>query len=475
MNRYGMRATCGTILALDCGSTNFKAALFDRRLRRLAETVEPVRYSARGPLCVEFEAPAAWRTVARLIERALARAGMSRGAVSAVAVASQANTFCALEAAGRPLMPFRSWRDRRAAREAARLNRRLGADLPPNAGCSDLFAGHQAAMLLWMRRHAPDAFRRAAIFVNLPAYLLGRLGFPHAVDANLAAMSGLYSLRLGTWWPDCLSLCGVTPDRLPRLVPLGGRLVPEAPNPILPNLEEAVLAGNDQTAGAYANGCGPGRLVVTLGTALVAYRYAGRRARPLGRESSWGPYPGGGCYQLAERPHGCAALDWARARLAPGRDIRAFFEMAQRAGRRRTRAPGAPAARFYPGAIQTPRAWSGAADPAARALAVLEGIGFTLHDMLQTDLRVRKNNVAIAAIGGGSASAFWLQVLADILDRPVARGRGDALLGAARQAQPGIAPPRPGATFRPRDPGVYRALMKRWRRHAPASPGGSPT
>ncbi len=463
-----MRATPGHILALDCGTTNFKAAVFDPRLRRLAQAAAPMRYSSRGPGRVEFEAPAAWRLAARLVGQVLARARVPRGAVATVAITSQANTFCALDGAGRPLTPFRSWRDRRAGAEAAWLNRRLGAALRREAGDGPLAAGHQAAMLLWMRRHEPALFRQAAVFVNLPAYLLGRLGFPPAVDANLAAMSGLYSLRQAAWWPDCLSLCGLIPARLPRLVPLGGRLTPVRSNRLLPDLEQAVLAGNDQTAGAYANGCGRGRLVITLGTALVGYRCAGRRPGPFGPGSSWGPYPGGGYYELAERSHGCAALDWARARLTPGRDIAAFLDLAQRAWRRRNaRGTRPPATLFYPACAGTPRAWAGSDDPADRALAVLEGIGFVLREMLRHDLSDAEGRTGLVVVGGGSASALWRRVLADILDRPVARGRGDALLGAARMDRPGRPAPAPGPCVRPREPERTRRLYEHWKRHTP--------
>ncbi|MCG2659972.1 MAG: hypothetical protein L6437_06990, partial [Kiritimatiellae bacterium] len=85
------------ILALDCGSTNFKAAVFDRSLRRLGECSEPLRYIVRGPQRVEFDPEVAWRISVRLIRKVCTQAGLSTEAVGRVVLTSQANTFCALD------------------------------------------------------------------------------------------------------------------------------------------------------------------------------------------------------------------------------------------------------------------------------------------------------------------------------------------------------------------------------------------
>src|ERR1035437_3987367 len=99
------------ILALDCGSTNFKAVVFDQSLRRLGECSESLRYIVRGPQRVEFAPEEAWRISVRLIREVCAQAGLSTDAVCRVALTSQANTFCALDKAGQPLIPFMSWQD----------------------------------------------------------------------------------------------------------------------------------------------------------------------------------------------------------------------------------------------------------------------------------------------------------------------------------------------------------------------------
>ena len=50
------------ILALDCGSTNLKTALFDGQLRRTAEHAAPVVYSLWDAPRSEFDPERIWQT-----------------------------------------------------------------------------------------------------------------------------------------------------------------------------------------------------------------------------------------------------------------------------------------------------------------------------------------------------------------------------------------------------------------------------
>jgi len=252
-------------------------------------------------------------------------------------------------------------------------------------------------------------------------------------DDNLAAMSGCYSLQTGGWRTNLAELCGVHPDRMPRVVPAGSAVV-TAPTQCA-ELDLAVelrlvSAGNDQTAGAFGNGCREGDVVVALGTALVAYRHAGHAPGPYSDAGCWGPFPGGGYYELAYVDEGCLALDWAREVLMPGTDIKTFDAAVAEA------LPGVSpkTGTFNPRAIRTPDAWQGEfRSVAEKAYAVLAGIAHELRRLVYGELGCDEN-ITLRAIGGGSHSDVWLQIIADVLGCSVTVGTGDSLLGAAAMA-----------------------------------------
>ena len=457
------------ILAMDCGSTNFKTALFDGRLRRTAEHAAPVVYLVWDAPKVAFDAERIWQTAVELIQRTCRTAGVKPGQIGRIALTSQAQTFALFDDSGAALTPFISWIDTRAANQAEQLQERFGHAFHTHCSFASSMPELHVAKMLWLRQNAPELLDRAKSVLPLPTWLAGRLGGVNALDHNLAAMSGLYSLRSGGYWPQALQVCAIDERQLPALIDVG---VPVRARTPCPELDlsgdlEIVFAGNDQTSGAFANGCRLGEIVATLGTALVAYRYAGDRRGPYTEKGCWGPYPGGGFYELAVRSLGCAALDWAREQLMPHDDVEGFVACA-RSARRDDESPDSAhdAVRFYPERMGTLGAWSGPQDRARRALAVLEGIGFAMRQLIFQDLQSEVGLTGITVIGGGSKSDFWLQLLAHILDCPVRRGHGDSLLGAAMMALPGVVPPQSSTldAFFPDESGAryYRERYRVW-------------
>ncbi len=449
------------ILAIDCGSTNHKAALFDEGLRRLADCTLPVEYAASNEQAVELDPEKIWRDTADLIRQSCAMASVRTSQIKTIALTSQAQTFTLLDGAGRPLMPFISWQDKRAVAESRELAERLGGDFHRHCSFPAPMPQLQLSKLLWIKHHRPDWLRNAASVASLPGFLARRLAGLDAMDDNLAAMTGMYSLALHDWRPAALKTCGLTGAQMGRLARIGFAVPAGAGCPEIEFARKmaVVFAGNDQTAGAFAVG-GRQTPVLTLGTALAVYRYAGARPGPYHRQGCWGPYPGCGYFELAARDEGCAALDWAVDRVMSGARA-AFMACAENA------APGA--AFFYPARIRTHGAWLGASDPAARARAVLEGICFSARELMEEDLQMPVPAAPLTVAGGGGANSFWLQMLADVCGCPIIRSASDALLGAAMMARPDAAPSGMGAG-RPilPDPGMaadYAGIYKAWHRH----------
>lgn len=424
------------ILAIDCGSTNHKVALFDERLQRLAACSLPVAYASREPGRTEFDPEKIWQDTVTLIRQVCAAAKTTLLQIETIAIAAQAQTFTILDNAGHPLLPFISWMDKRAGAESVELVQRLGRGFHHHCGFPAPMPQLQLTKLLWLSRNQPRLLKNAAEIVSLPGFLALRFAGLNRIDANLAAMSGLYSLAFNDWWPAALETVGLKREQLGGLVKVGDAVA--ARNVcyelcLAPQLR-IVFAGNDQTAGAYANAVHSGQLVLTLGTALVVYRCAGKTSGPYHQNSCWGPYPGNGYYELTTRDEGCAALDWAVSKMMAG-DKTGFMKHAESAP--------AGAAYFYPQRMHAESAWVGSNDSAARARSVLEGICFSARQLIEDGLGIGLRGDPVIVIGGGSQSRFWLQIAADVLNCPVGRGKGDILLGAAMMACPGAKAPIP--------------------------------
>ena len=427
------------ILAVDLGSTNFKAAVFDRGLAVLGVGACPLEYRFAPGGCVEIEAQHVVEAFEAAPRRAMAEAGLSAEDISCMAVTSQAQTFTVVDADGRPKMPFISWQDTRAGETCKSLAAMHElADFGRHAGFGKLLDALQVCQLTHIRRRRPQLIEPGDSVLHLPTFLLRRLIGRSVIDRNLAAMSGLYSLVSHDWWPPALRACGLGVDQLPSLVSIGsvaGRTGCDCD--LLPAGVPVVLAGNDQTAGAYGaaleEGLADGRqgaLLLTLGTAQVAYACSSELAQPSGSLVR-GPYPAGLYYRLAADGCGGAVVNWAKTVLPESGTDAEFFanvELAQPGCRGLVFDADLPAGR---GAWRNLALCHGTAD---MARAVIESLARRMAEMVGT-MDLDLSQLTVLAAGGGSRSKAWVSILSQTLGRPVETTEADPLRGAARMGR----------------------------------------
>jgi xylulokinase len=430
------------ILALDCGSTNFKAALFTRDLHRIAEASAPLPYLAEEPDRTELDPHAVWECARSVLAETLRQGGLLPRHRPLLALTSQAQTFALFDGESlASLSPFISWRDGRARAETEEIQKLMGDRFAAETGFPDCIPYLLAPKLLAVLRHLTPRHRSTASIMSLPGFIAWKWAGLNAIDPNLAAMSGLFSIPAHAWNPKLLRLLDLRPAQLPKLVPLGQ---PQAgpiasaesgPDP------EIVFSGNDQTAGAFGNDCDSDHPLITLGTALVAYRLASGQPGPYPGKGIWGPYPGNRYYELVSSNYGCAALDWACRQRSPD-NPKAILYTAESWLAAHPH-PQSQYPFFFPHLSGSPRAWNISLNPIADLCAVTEGIAFELKRLMELHFPPLLSTAHLRICGGGSRSDAWLQLIASLFNRPVIRASGDALLGAARMTSLVPLPPPP--------------------------------
>ncbi len=393
------------ILAIDFGSTSFKAGLFDRKLRQVGGGSAPLRYRYASGGRVELDVAVVEAAVRRALPKELA-------GIDAIAITSQAQTFTVLDRQGRATRPFVSWQDGRAGKACERLKRKL-PDFAEHSSFADLWPVLQVCQL----HHAPA--RRGELVVKLPTYFV-RLWIGEAViDDNLAAMSGLYSLQLRDWWPAAAG-----PTLLPRVIPVGSVAGVTRPNKFgLPVGVPVVLAGNDQTAGAYAAQLeAKHAALLTLGTAQVVYACCRRMPRPKPGLIR-GPYPGGLFYRMAADGYGANVANWAETVLAGCETHDKFFAQAVRS----------PAGCHGLSYDADQGAWLNLGmhhTSADMARAILECLTKRMAGMLAQIGVTRRQRLLVA--GGGSQRQIWRKILSVAVGERLTRTEVNPLIGAAR-------------------------------------------
>ena len=422
------------ILSLDFGSTSFKAAVYDGRLAERGRSCAEQAYVLSCAGQVEMDVAVCDKAAAKAVSSALASARIKPAALSAVSITSQAQTFAVFTSSCRPKTCFFSWQDTRAWRQAAALQKRRSLlDFAVHASFREITASLQLTQIVRIQQEHPGLIRPGDRVVGLPAYFVWRLCGVPLVDVNLACMSGLYSLVLRDWWPAALRASGLLPGQMPEVRPVGtvGALTRRSARAFgLPEGLPVVLAGNDQTAGAYgARLHEKGRPLLTLGTAHALYTFLKKPAKP-GSAMIRGPYPGGCFFRMESDSCGGNVVGWACRVL--GLQCDDFFKLAASSLNR------ARGVRFDPDLPAGTGAWRGLGLQHTRAdmaRAVTDALIERLVHLIRASGLRPDGSACLLLAGGGRRQPVWQDLLSRAFKVRIEPVDADPLLGAAAMAE----------------------------------------
>lgn len=394
------------ILGIDLGSTVFKVELFDRELRRVGRGSAPVVYAPIVDNCVEMPVAAVEDSLRMAIRGALDSAGCGPDSLAAVAIASQAQTFVVRRPDGRAKGSFISWRDTRCQHDNPAL---MLPGFSEHCSFADVLPGLTVSKLAFLQRESsgtsigPDD-RILWLSTWFVEQFIGRA----VVDDNLAAMSGLYSMRVAGWWPEALALCGIAPHQLPALAPLGtsaGLVCAAGERYGLHAGTPVVLAGNDQTAAAYGAGLHENdSVLIGLGTAQVVYATYPQMPAPTPGLLR-GPYPGGRFYRLGADDWGSGTVSWA-CRTIPGlADVKDFDRAVSVAPE------DCHGVRFIADGPAGSGHWTGLDNPEATPADQARAVIVTLVERMAERVAKLDASGPVLLCGGGSESAPWRECL----------------------------------------------------------------
>ena len=430
-------------IGIDLGTTNIKAALYRGDMTRADLRSLPVEYFRDG-IFVEFDAEDYFRRLCSLVNGMLKDRAIDPAEVRVITLTGQAETLIVLGRDGKPLRRAISWMDERSTEECAFLQERFTPEeIESVTGQMAVLPTWPATKILWLRRHEPETYASAAHYVLLKDYIVYRLTGRLESDMSIATFSFYFDIYQKCYWRKMTETVGIRPEQLPPLAePLteAGPLTAEAASLLGLTRATRINRGTlDHFAGMIGTGnTAPGQLTLSTGTVMAL---SAMTAEPCPRDSGIAMHYGflpDTHIMLPVAESGGVSLEWFRQNCLSGMDYgRLNEELSRRSLPNRliflpflvgTNAPDfdADASGLFYGL----RAENDSVDMAA---AVMEGVSFLLRKNCEA---IRKSGTGVSRIiatGGGSKSALWCQMQADITGLPVVvpAEKEAACLGAA--------------------------------------------
>lgn len=436
------------VLGLDIGTSGVKVVIVDPKGAIVARGAALLPRPTEIGSGREQDAELWWGAAEGAIRQAVARlreAGRDPSAIEAIAVDATSGTIVPVDAALKPLRPGLMYNDGRATTQAARLNE-LGAATLERLGYR-FNSSFALAKILWLLETEPRLMERAAWFVHQSDFITGRLA-----DGDLVVSDESNALKTGfdileRTWPDYIERAGIGIPRLPKVLPIGATIgtigTKNGAALGLPAGCRIVGGMSDGTAGCAASGARAiGDMNTTLGTTMVwkviasslvrdsagrmyCHRHPGGAFLPGGAGNAGGAGIAAFCAKGAENTgRTLAALE---AGITTGLPSGSFSYPLPSPGERFPFVDGtfAPFTTAEDG--DPVRLYGSCLD----GLACIERWGYDVATELGAEC-----DGTVWTTGKGAEVDVWMQIRADVLNRPVCRSAepesafGSALVAA---------------------------------------------
>ena len=442
-----MAISTATYLGIDLGTTALKCIITDHKQRVVGFAEVPLTIARPQPGWSEQNPLEWWLALGKASKSLHSRNRKDWSRIAAIGLSGQMHGAVVLDAAGEVLRPAILWNDGRAGAEAALFNGKF-SDIGQIAGLAAV-AGFTAPKLLWLQAHEPKIFKQIAMVLAPKDFLRFRMSGEFITDPCDASGMSLLDVAQRAWSPALAEAAGIRLENLPRIDD-GPRASATLHGPaaeflgLPPGLPIAAGAGDAAASAIGIGAINDGDGFISLGTSAQYFVTTNSfRPRPQQMIQALGHGLPDLWYQVAALLNGASPLTWLNE-VFQGGDIQTLLQRTQR----RYRRPGRILFLPYLSGERTPHN-----DPSARAafhglhagttqedlaLAVLEGVALSLADC-QDVLEQSGTRVAeLLVVGGGSRSTFWMQMLANVLDRRITIPAGSdvgAAFGAARLAR----------------------------------------
>ncbi|MCK0196097.1 FGGY-family carbohydrate kinase [Ancylobacter sp. 6x-1] len=440
-------------LGLDIGTTSTIGILVRLSGEVLGVASRPVTLTSRHAGWAEEDPAQWWDNACAICRELIAASGIAPGEIAAVGVTGMLPAVVLLDAEDRLLRPSIQQSDGRCGVEVGEMRaERDEADFIAKAG-NGINQQLVAAKLRWIERHEPQVFAKIATVFGSYDYVNWRLTGEKAVEQNWALEAGFVDVTRHVIDDDLVAFAHVPRSAIPRKV---------ASHAILGTVTAAAAAATGLAEGTPVAGGAADFIASALGAGVrkagdVLLKFGGS-VDVLTATDTVKPDPRLYLdYHLIPglfMPNGCmstggSGLNWFVRQFAGGEKAAADaagLTLHQYLDRLADAKPaGAEGVLFLPYLLgeKTPLH-----DPAARGVidgltlshdighvwrALLEGYAYAIahHVEVLTDMGHPCERYLVS--DGGSQSRVWMQIVADVLQKPVQRlsGHPGSSLGAA--------------------------------------------
>ena len=422
------------IIGIDIGTTHVKAVVASNAGKLLFETkagyptLNPsIGYHEQNPNDI-FEA----------FLRVLGEAAESindKSTIACISFSAAMHSLVAVDSEGKPLTALMTWADTRSNKYAQQLKETSRGKLIYERTGTPVHPMSPLCKIAWIKNELPGVFEKTFKFISGKEYIFYQLFDEFVIDHSIASATGLFDIHQLKWCDESLRFAGITEKQLSNPVAttkvftnLKGKYQQLLNLP--PGIPFIIGASDGCLSNIGAGAVQPGELALTIGTSGAARKLSSQIV----------PDPGQRLfnYILDEKTfltggainNGGIAVKWfvdvfMEADLSNEEKMNSILQKAAKVS------PGSEGLIFLPYLFgERAPVWDASAKGVFIGVssmhkkehfmrAVLEGISFSLLQIIKSIEESGEAVHTVFANGGFIQSSLWVSILADILNKKI--------------------------------------------------------
>ncbi len=418
------------LIGIDLGTTGCKSMIFDEQGNILSQSYIEYGIINGAETFIEQDADLWWTLVRQSVKECVLSAGAAGKNVAALSISSQGISFVAVDKAGKTLGNAISWLDTRPGKQTGAIREMFGEEKIFGITGKRISPCYSLPKMMWVKENQPEIYEKTDKFLMGLDFLTFRLTGKAVTDYSMASGTMLFNISAKKWDEEIIERCRLDIRKLPEVACTGsvvGDVLPEVAGELgLNGGVKVVLGAQDQKVAAIGAGITEDIATVSLGTATAISSIG--KTPVFDREMRIPSFALDQDRWILESVVGtsCISLKWLKNTFYDGFSYGQLDELAMKS------VPGANGVYFYPHL-------EGASTPYWRndvkgflygfslgtgredvVRAVLEGIAYQIRINLDVQQQINGGSIdELRIFGGGSNSALWCSLIADITGKTV--------------------------------------------------------
>lgn len=439
-------------MGIDLGTSSVKAIVMNVKGDVIAQAQES--YSIQVPeIGYAEQSPNVWWSATVNVLRAIVeKEHVDPALIGGIGLSGQMHGLVMVDDKGEVIRPAIIWSDQRSKAQVKKINQLIKQEKAIHSMMNSVSTGFAISSLLWVKENEPENYAKADTILLPKDYIRYRLTGELAVEATDASSTLAFDIAKRTWATSLINKLGIKEDVFPSCYEpyeVAGEITTCAAEETgLQKGTPVVFGGGDQFMQAVGNGIVfPSIVSSNIGTGgQIAVMVDKPVYDPQLRTNTFCHIQSNTWNIQGSSLNSGLSLGWLKSNILRENSFQTLTNMAEAI------VPGSEGLIFLPYLTgeRTPHL-----DPNAKGIffgltlkhrddhlvrAVMEGVIYSLRDSLEIIESLDIQADRVIASGGGAKSRLWLQMQADIFNKPVytTTTNEEACVGAAIIAGVGV-------------------------------------